>query len=136
MSTGAAALGPVQPVEAQAPDVGLWRVKWFRILTVVNSALVAVSAAVAVMRSTGVGHEFTSWAFIAFPVVGATLVMPWASAFVIGLAAAFSALNAIGGTHKGARFLRAMTVWGTIVLGVPVAFTAFCGIMSAIGAIV
>ena len=131
------AVGPVPPMTTEEPavDVGLWRVRWFRTLTLVNSALVAVSACVAVLMSMRMGLEVTSWAFVAFPVVGATLAMPWASVFVIGVAAGLSALNIVGFPHKGARFLRAMTVWGTIVLGVPVVFTAFCGAMSALGAI-
>ena len=42
----------------------------------------------------------------------------------------------IGDSQKAVRFLRAMTVWGTIVLGAPLVTTAIVGSVTAISALV
>ena len=53
----------------------------------------------------------------------------------MGSAAALSSLNMFGERQKGRRFLRAMTVWGTIALGAPVSFAAVWIFVAAIGSL-
>lgn len=124
------------PPVAVAEDSGLWRVRWFRVLTIINVAIVAVSACVWIAQLPGPPFAGLWWGVIAFPVVPATAAMPVVSVVIIAIAAGLSALNMIGERRKGARFLRAMTIYGTIVLGVPVVFTAVCALISGAGALV
>lgn len=122
--------------ESPAPaDVGLWSERWFRVLTLVNVFIVIASACVWAASLSDSLPAAASWLMFAVPVVPATVAMPAVSAVIVGLAAALSALNMLGERHKGRRFLRAMTVWGTIALGAPVAFAAVWMFVAAIGSL-
>ncbi|WP_106816954.1 hypothetical protein [Microbacterium timonense] len=114
-------------------DVGLWRERWFRVLTIVNVCIVVVSGCLGLATllwpsPTGL----ISWLLIAFPVVPATVAVPAVSGVIIASAAALSSISMLGQPQKGVRFVRAMTVWGTIVLSIPVAFTTLCGLTTLI----
>lgn len=122
--------------ESPAPaDVGLWSERWFRVLTLVNVSIVIASACVWAASLSGALPMAASWLMFAVPVVPATVAMPAVSVVIVGSAAALSALNMFGERQKGRRFLRAMTVWGTIALGAPVAFAAVWIFVAAIGSL-
>ena len=116
-------------------EVGLWSERWFRVLTLVNVFIVIASACVWAASLSGALPMAASWLMFAVPVVPATVAMPAVSVVIVGSAAALSALNMFGERLKGRRFLRAMTVWGTIALGAPVAFAAVWIFVAAIGAL-
>ncbi|MFF2487384.1 hypothetical protein ACFVSU_13365 [Microbacterium sp. NPDC058062] len=134
MSHGEAAASASEESPAAA-DVGLWSERWFRVLTAVNVLIVVASACVWA-ASLGDGlPTAASWVMFVLPVVPATVAMPAVSAVIVGSVAALSSLNMFGERQKGRRFLRAMTVWGTIALGAPVAFTAVWLFVAAIGSL-
>ncbi|MDT0141174.1 hypothetical protein [Microbacterium sp. PRC9] len=116
-------------------EVGLWSERWFRVLTLLNVFIVIASACVWAASLSDALPMAASWLMFAVPVVPATVAMPAVSVVVVGSAAALSALNMFGERQKGRRFLRAMTVWGTIALGAPVAFAAVWIFVAAIGAL-
>jgi hypothetical protein len=125
---------PMVDASPAAPRVGLWSEKWFRVLTIFNSSVLTVSALAGVVVLLGDSPNF--WLVLSLPVVPAAIMMPWPWLFVFFAAAAFSCLNMIGDSQKTVRFLRAMTVWGTIVLGAPLVTTAIVGSVTAISALV
>lgn len=134
MSHGEAATSASEESPAAA-DVGLWSERWFRVLTLLNVLIVIASACVwAASLSDGLPTA-ASWLMFVLPVVPATVAMPAVSAVIVGSATALSALNMFGERQKGRRFLRAMTVWGTIALGAPVAFAAVGIFVAAIGSL-
>jgi hypothetical protein len=134
VSHGEAAASAFEESSAAA-DVGLWSERWFRVLTVLNVLIVVASACVwAASLSDGLPTA-ASWMMFVLPVVPATVAMPAVSAVIVGSAAALSSLNMFGERQKGRRFLRAMTVWGTIALGAPVAFAAVWIFVAAIGSL-
>ncbi|MGU3644229.1 hypothetical protein ACLBXX_04625 [Microbacterium sp. C23T] len=134
MSHGEAAATASEESPAAA-DVGLWSERWFRVLTVLNVLIVVASACVwAASLSDGLPTA-ASWVMFVLPVVPATVAVPAVSAVIVGSAAALSSLNMFGERQKGRRFLRAMTVWGTIALGAPVAFAAVWLFVAAIGSL-
>ncbi|WP_439591629.1 hypothetical protein [Microbacterium sp.] len=121
---------------ASPGDPGLWRLRWFRVLTILNSTIVVVSAIGAVVESQ-LRWSIDGWMFIAFPVVPALFALPLAWFVVLAFAVLFSALGTIvHPADKGARFLRALTVWGTIVLGAPIVLTALGTVMALVGDLV
>lgn len=122
MTAGDGGADPTAPLEPPARDVGLWRDRWFRVLTIVNVSIVATSACVGVAMLVEPRPDPVWMLGLAFPVVPATVAAPWLSALIVVCAAALSALNMFGERQKGVRFLRAMTVWGTIVLAIPILF--------------
>ena len=134
MSHGEAAASASEESPAAA-EVGLWSERWFRVLTVLNALIVVASACVwAASLSDGLPTA-ASWLMFVLPVVPATVAMPAVSAVIVGSAAALSSLNMFGERQKARRFLRAMTVWGTIALGAPVAFAAVWIFVAAIGSL-
>lgn len=109
-------------------EVLLWRAPWFRVLTIVNCAIVVTSAVGALLVSESLNSGWSGpwgWAYIWFPVVPALFGAPEMWFTVLGLACLLSLLNLLGPGDKGARFLRALTVWGTIVLVAPILFGGF-----------
>lgn len=116
-------------------EVGLWSVGWFRVLTVVNASLVAGSVVVGLLMAYGEPGTPPAWAILALPVVPTTVMAPVVSLVIVAGAAALSSLNMYGRPQKGARFLRAMTVWGTIALTVPVAIAGFWYFPALIGSL-
>lgn len=117
-ATPAAPAVPASP-ETASPRVGLWSEKWFRVLTILNTSLVVVSAVVALPWLFGGQGGAAYGLVLLFPVVATTLAVPWLSLMIVAAAAALSSLCMFHVEQRGVRFLRAMTVWGTIMLTVP-----------------
>ncbi|GAA1927335.1 hypothetical protein GCM10009775_19340 [Microbacterium aoyamense] len=114
-------------------DPGLWHVRWFRVLTIINSTIVLFSAVGAAIPSS----TATGWFFIAFPVVPALFAMPFAWFVLLAFAVVFSAVSMLlGPGRRGPRFLRALTVWGTIYLGTPIAVTSLGAVIVFVGDLV
>ena len=103
----------------EGPEVGLWRERWFRVLTILNGSLVACSALVGIAMQSDVLYGAAAWLTLFFPVVPVTFTAPVVSVVVIAAAAALSSLNMLVYRQKWVRFLRALTVWGTLALTVP-----------------
>ncbi|MHC3000218.1 hypothetical protein OB08_14150 [Microbacterium sp. HJ5] len=99
--------------------MGLWRERWFRVLTILNGSLVACSALVGIAMQSDVLSGPAAWLTLFFPVVPVTFTAPVVSVVVIAAAAALSSLNMLVYRQKWVRFLRAFTVWGTLALTVP-----------------
>lgn len=129
------AAGSPAPTDGVPETLGLWSEQWFRVLTILNSSIVLVSAAVGWLMLWDDSGSLFGTLFLAFPVVPATVMFPPLSLIVVGVAAALSSLNMLAGQQKGVRFLRAMTVWGTIVLVVPVVFTGIGAVAGAVGSL-
>ncbi len=124
-----AQLGETGPALHPPRPVGLWSSRWFRVLTIVNVTILVVSTYVAVLGfAAEVGLSTEGWLaadawyelWYLFPAVHLTRTMPGLSLFIVAVAAALSCLAMIGRTQKGVRWLRAMTVWGTVALALPV----------------
>ncbi|MCW3493680.1 hypothetical protein [Microbacterium sp. SSM24] len=124
------------PAVSPTKDVGLWRESWFRVLTITNVSLLVGSALTGLGLILGAPAESLSWLLFAMPVVPVTVFAPVVSLVIVLAAAALSTLNMIGETQKGVRFVRAMTVWGTIVLSTPLLFAALVGVIGAVSALV
>ncbi|WEK13725.1 MAG: hypothetical protein P0Y48_00505 [Candidatus Microbacterium phytovorans] len=117
-ATPAAPAVPASP-EIASPRVGLWSERWFRVLTILNTSLVVVSAVVALPGMFGGQGGAAYGLVLLFPVVSVTVGFPAVSLLIIAAAAALSSLCMFHVEQRGVRFLRAMTVWGTIMLTVP-----------------
>ncbi|WP_169581747.1 MULTISPECIES: hypothetical protein [Microbacterium] len=132
MSADEVAVAGGAPLQA-APDVGLWRERWFRVLTILNISLVVASAFVAVGFQTRLLDGPLAWLGFLFPVVPVTVVAPMASVAIVLAAAAFSSLGVIVHRQKRVRFLRAFTVWGTIALIGPSLLAAIWFLLASLG---
>lgn len=132
MSVDEVAVAGAAPLQA-APDVGLWRERWFRVLTILNISLVVASAFVAAgLQMRLLDGPLAGLGFL-FPVVSVTVVAPMASVVIVLAAAAFSSLGMIVHRQKWVRFLRAFTVWGTIALTGPSFLAAIWFLLALLG---
>lgn len=113
--------------------VGLWSERWFRRLTIFNASVVTASAIVGLAALLGTPSEVLWPLILLVPVVPATAFIPLVSLFIVAAAAALSTLNMIGKRQKGVRFVRAMTVWGTAVLGTQLVIGLLWLVLAAVG---
>lgn len=113
--------------------VGLWSERWFRRLTIFNASVVTASAIVGLAGLLGTPSEVLWPLILLVPVVPATAFIPLVSLFIVAAAAALSTLNMIGKPQKGVRFVRAMTVWGTAVLGTQLVIGLLWLVLAAVG---
>lgn len=118
-----------------ADRLGLWSDRRFRVLTLLNASLVVVSAAVALWSAFSEQGSAMSWLVLLFPVVPVTIAYPPISLMIIASAAAFSLLCLFHDDQRGVRFVRAMTVWGTLALTIPSVLVAVLWGPAMVGAL-
>lgn len=134
MSAPAADAGVVPA--APRVEVGLWRERWFRVVTVANCSVIAASALTGLALLLGVPIAIAGGFLFAFPVVPIAVMAPPLWLIVLLVAAALCIPSLMFETQKGVRYVRAMTVAGAIVLWTPVVVATIGAVISAFSALV